>query len=107
MALIEVNHAVIRNVAAAILTYCSTQDSEMRIADGEIKSMLSNGWLGEDAREFGKKWEGVDADDSVTIQFRKSLEGFSSRLDACANEYQSAQEDVYEEANRLPKHLYW
>jgi len=38
MALIEVNHSGLREVAAAIETYCSAQDSEMRSADGEIKA---------------------------------------------------------------------
>ncbi|CDX04950.1 Type VII secretion system ESAT-6-like [Desulfitobacterium hafniense] len=107
MALIEVNHKVLRDVAAAITTYCSAQDKEMRAADSDIKSILSSDWIGLDAQEFGRKWEGVDANDSTTVKFRESLKSFGESLTACANEYQSAQEDAYNAANRLPKYLYW
>ena len=60
MAIIEVNHKTLRDVADAITTYCDAQDREMRSADREIKSMLSSDWVGTDARQFGAKWEGVD-----------------------------------------------
>lgn len=107
MAFIEVNHKVLRDVAAAINTYCSAQDREMRTADSEIKSVLSSDWIGPDAQEFGKRWEKVDASDSTTVRFRELLKNFGEGLTACANEYQSAQEDAYNAANRLPKYLYW
>lgn len=107
MAFIEVNHKVLRDVAESINTYCSAQDKEMRLADSDIKSLLSSDWIGLDAQEFGKKWEGVDAHDSTTVKFRELLKNFGEGLIACANEYQSAQEDTYNAANRLPKYFYW
>ena len=107
MAFIEVNHKALRDVAAAINTYCSAQDKEMRSADSDIKSLLSSDWIGLDAQEFGRKWERVDASDSTTVKFRELLKNFGESLMACANEYQSAQEDTYNAANRLPKYLYW
>lgn len=107
MALIEVNRNVLCDVATSITTYCEAQDREMCSADTEIKSMLSTGWTGPDAKEFGRKWEGVDDTDSVAVKFRESLEKFSDCLNFCATEYQKAQEDSYNEANRLPKYLYW
>ena len=107
MALIQVNHKILRDVAAAIITYCSTQDREMLAADSEIKSMLTADWIGPDASEFGGKWEGVDDNNSTTVKFRESLKNYGESLNACANEYQSAQEDAYNAANRLPKYLYW
>ncbi|MDR1329239.1 MAG: hypothetical protein LBK23_06525 [Oscillospiraceae bacterium] len=107
MALIEVNHKVLRNAAEAVTAYCSAQDREMRSADSDVKSMLTADWLGADAQEFGRKWEGVDANDSTTVKLRESLKRFGESLTACANEYQSAQEDAYNEANRLPKYLNW
>lgn len=107
MAVIEVNHRILRNVAAAIETYCSTQDREMRSADSEVKSMLSVDWIGSDAQEFGRKWEGVDDNNSTAVKFRESLKKFGESLAACANVYQTAQEDSYNEASRLPKWLYW
>ena len=107
MALIEVNHKVLRDVAAAITTYCSAQDREMRSADTEIKAMLISDWIGLDAQEFGRKWSGVNTNDSTTIKFRDSLKNYGENLTACANEYQAAQEDAYNAANRLPKVLYW
>jgi uncharacterized protein YukE len=107
MALIEVNHKVLRDVAAATAAYCSAQDREMRSADADVKSMLSAGWLGLDAQEFGRKWEGVDESGSTAVKFRESLKKFGENLDACASEYQKAQEDSYNQANWLPKYLYW
>lgn len=107
MAIIEVNHKTLRDVAAAIKTYCSAQDREMRSADSDIKSMLSSDWVGADARQFGGKWEGVDEKDSTAVRFRESLKNFGEGLSNCANEYQSAQEDTYNAASRLPKFLFW
>ena len=107
MAMIEVNHKVLRDVATAITTYCSAQDREMRTADTDIKSMLTSDWLGGDAQEFGKKWEDVDADNSTTVKFRESLKNFGENITACANEYEKAQVDAYNAANWLPKVLYW
>jgi uncharacterized protein YukE len=107
MALLKVNHKVLRDVASAVVTYCTTQDKEMRSADGCIKSMLSSDWLGPDAQEFGHKWEDVDAGGSAAVKFRESLKNFGENLTACANEYENAQKDTYNAANRLPKYLYW
>ena len=101
MALIEVNHSGLREVAAAIETYCSAQDSEMRSADGEIKAMLTTDWLGPDAMEFGRKWEGVDAHDSAAGELRNALMSFGESITACADEYQSAQTDAYNEATKM------
>ena len=107
MAIIQVNHSVLRDVADAITTYCATQDREILAADSEIKSMLSTDWIGQDAAEFGRQWEGVDDRDSTTVKFRESLKYYGESLNACAAEYKKAQEDVYNTANQLPKWLYW
>ena len=107
MAIIEVNHRTLRDVASAITTYCSTQDKEMKSADADIKSMLSTGWQGLDAQEFGRKWEGVNNSDSAAVKFRESLKNFGDGLTACANEYEKAQADSYNEANHLPKLFTW
>ena len=107
MAFIEVNHKILREVAEAITTYCSAQDKEMRSADTAVKSMLSSGWIGTDAQEFGRCWEGVDDNNSTAVKFRESLKKFAQCLSACADAYQNAQADSYTEANRLPKWLYW
>ena len=107
MAVIEVNHKILRNVAAEINTYCTSQDREMRLADNNIKSMLLVDWVGDDAMEFRNKWEDIDSSDSTAVKFRESLKKFGEGLEACANEYQTAQEDSYSEADRLPKYLYW
>jgi len=107
MALIEVNHKVLRDVAAAVDTYCEVQDKEMQSADTEIKSMLTSDWLGSDAQEFGGKWEGVDEKDSTTTKFCELLKSFGGNLIACADAYEKAQADAYNAADRLPKVLYW
>lgn len=107
MAQIEVNHKTLETAAQAVSDYCKAQERSMRSADSSIKDMLSTGWLGLDAQEFGGKWELVDEKDSVTKKFQESLMNFSEGLSACANEYKNAQTDIYNAANRLPKVLYW
>jgi len=107
MAVIEVNHRALREVAAAVSAYCTAQDREMGSADLNVKSMLTTDWFGSDAQEFGRQWEGVDDGDSTSVKLRESLTKYGEALTACANEYQAAQEDVYNAANRLPKVLYW
>lgn len=107
MAVIEVNHKTLRNVAKAIDNYCDEQNREMRSADSAVKQMLSSGWTGADAYTFSDKWESVDDSSSTTVKLRDSLKKYSEGLTACANEYQNAQEEAYNEANRLPKWIYW
>jgi hypothetical protein len=107
MALIEVNHKSLRDVATAINAYCAAQDKEMIVADTSVKEMLASDWLGTDAQTFGQKWGEIVADDSTTVKFRKSLKAFGEGLVASANEYKKAQQDSYNAANWLPKYLYW
>ena len=101
--MIEVNHQALRNLADAIDTYCDEQDKEMTRADASVKSMLSSEWIGLDAMDFGGKWEGVDAPESVTVQFRESLKKYAETLRTSASIYQKAQEDIYNKAALLPK----
>jgi len=98
MAVIKVNHQLLRDVTTEINSYCADQDSRMRSADSEIKSMLTSGWKGLDAQEFGHVWESVDSSDSTTVKFRESLKKFGESLTACANQYSRAQEDSYNKA---------
>ena len=92
--LIDVNHKTLQDVAVAINTYCTAQDREMKIADTEVRALLTSGWIGPDAREFGHNWDGVNQSDSTAVKFREYLEFYADCLVACANEYKAAQEDV-------------
>lgn len=103
MAVIEVNHQSLRNLAQAIDAYCDTQDREMAMADSGVKNMLASEWVGLDAMAFGGMWEGVDSGDSTAAKFRDSLENFADALRASASAYQKAQEDIYNLASILPK----
>jgi hypothetical protein len=96
-----------RNTASAIENYCAQQDKEMRGADAEIKSLLSNGWTGEDARAFGQKWEAVDANDSAAIRLRNALAEYGKFLTNAASKYQAAQEETYNDANLLSRLAWW
>ncbi|CDX04944.1 Hypothetical protein DPCES_5058 [Desulfitobacterium hafniense] len=80
MAVIEVNHKTLRDVAAAVTTYCSAQDREMRSTDTDVKSMLSTDWLGLDTQKLGHKWEGVDDKNSTTVKFRELLKSSAKAL---------------------------
>lgn len=103
MAVIEVNHQTLRSVADAVDTYCEAQDREMRSADSAVGAMLLTDWAGDDAREFGTKWNQIDSECAVTTQLKKSLKNFGNALRACASEYQKAQEDSYNAAYYLPR----
>ena len=106
MANIEVNHRNLRDVASEINTYCTTQNNQIRSADTEIKSMLAADWLGFDAQEFGKKWESVDDNNSTAVKFREYLKNFADNLTACANAYETAQAQNYNDAKWL-KMCFW
>lgn len=103
MALVEVNHQYIRDMANAIESYCDVQDREMGKADTAIKTMLSSDWIGQDALTFGGQWEGVDSSDSTSKRFKESLQNYSKALKSCADAYQTVQEDVYNLASLLPR----
>ncbi len=103
MALIQVNHQDLRNMANAIDNYCEIQERQMNNANASIKNMLTSDWIGPDALVFGGQWEAVDAPDSTEKRFKESLKNYSSALRACANTYQTAQEDVYNLAALLPR----
>ena len=103
MALIEVNHKTLKEVAEAIDTYCETQDSEMKKAKSAVSNMLLKDWVGDDATAFQNKWNEVDSDGSVTTQFSKMLSNYAECLRANAELYRQAQEDSYNEATRLPR----
>ena len=104
MALIEVDHDALRQTANAAKDFCDKLDSKMKTADQSVKKMLSNGWQGDDAAEFQKKWNGVYTNGSVSLQYRDSIKNFSNVLNSCAKEYQDAQADSYSEAYRLPRY---
>lgn len=103
MAIIEVNHQVLRTVATAIEDYCDVQEREMKLVDADVKQMLRSDWIGPDAMEFGSKWEGVDAKASVSKKFSESLRSYSNALKSSANAYQEAQETAYNLAAMLPR----
>lgn len=103
MALIEVNHSTLNNIADAIEAYCTEQDKEMKTANTAVVTMLFNDWFGEDAKSFAEKWSGVDENGSVTEQFKESLKNYSKCLRACAKEYSKAQEESYNAARSLPR----
>lgn len=99
--ILEVDHSELRGLAAAINAYCTLQDEQMRLADAEVQTMLSSGWHGMDADEFSRQWSGVNADGSTTVKFRESLQNFAQALEACADEYRSAQVDTINAAGLL------
>lgn len=101
MALIDVDYRTLRNIADEIDEYCSTQDKQMRAADAAVKGMLSAGFRGGDADAFRSSWNKVDDEDSTAVKFRESLKNYANCLRACADEYQKAQEDSYNQAQRL------
>ena len=103
MAIIQVNHQVLRKTAEAIETYCDTQVQEMRQVDTEVKNMLRTDWIGPDAMEFGGKWENVDDNNSVSKKFLESMRSYSKALKSSANAYQDAQEKAYNLSALLPR----
>ncbi len=107
MAQIKVNHQRLRELAGAIDTYCSTQNSQMRTADQAVGGLLSQHWVGLDAQAFSEQWQKVDQSGSTAVVFRDSLKNFGEALRASADEYQNAQTDVYNRANFLPKYIVW
>lgn len=107
MATIEVDHRILREVASEISKYCSGYNKVVRSADNEIKAMIASGWKGIDAKSFGMKWENVDDKQSVAYKYYASMRQYGEYLDECANTYEKAQIDSYNEARRLRWGIYW
>ncbi|MBR4211406.1 MAG: hypothetical protein IKR84_03345 [Oscillibacter sp.] len=107
MAKIEVNHQAIRDFASEIAAYCDEQDRQMRAADSQMSTLFSTGYKGLDASALREKWDMAHAPDSTASRFRDSLKNYASALTDAAEIYRSAQEAIYNAANRLPKYLYW
>ena len=107
MVTIEVKHDELNKTAEAITTYLTKQNNEMRNIDAEIKLMLAGDWTGQDSKAFLEKWSGVNADNSEAGKLRTSLKNFADALTACAVLYKEAQEKAYNDANWLPKWIYW
>lgn len=102
MAQLKIDRSSILALADAIEGYCTEQKQLMKDADASVKDMLSNnGWTGADANAFYIKWEGIDDDDSATVQFRKLLESYAEGLRAAEAAYKTAQENIYNCAWRL------
>ncbi len=103
MASISVDHSKLREAAKAVSSYCKEQDRQMRTADNAVKIGVPTAWKGSDARVFVQKWEDVDTRDSVVYKCRQIAENYSKALTSCADLYQKAQADSYNEAASLPK----
>ncbi len=107
MAKIDVNRRALKDAAAAIEKYIGVQDKQMKDADSEVKSMLASGWMGEDAMSFGRKWDDVDAKESVTTELRDSLDSFKNALLECEKIYSKAQEESYDQADDIIRLFVW
>ena len=101
MAIIEVNHRTLRQVARDIETYCTTQESQMVIANSAVSSVLMSNWQGQDALEFRNKWSEVNVTGSVAATMRESLRSYAEGLIACADDYERTQAEVFNAASRL------
>ena len=103
MAVIEVNHQAMQNLADAIEDYCESFYNEMRRADTGVQNMLSGGWVGTDAEAFREAWDDVYGKDTLPRKFCKSLENYGQALSAGAAAYKKVQEDLYNMAALLPR----
>ena len=104
---VEVNHQRLRTLSEQIKSYCTEQDYEMRLAEMAMRELFGESWQGQDATALQTKWDAVYDSNSVAVKLRDSLKNFGEALDACANEYQYAQEEAYNKAALLPKILRW
>lgn len=107
MAKIEVNHQTLLGAADAIDNYCKVQDQQMKTANAAVDGLINTGWVGKDALAFSYQWDGVDSESSVAVTLRKNLTNYAESLRSCASIYRTAQEDSYNDAAHLPKHLSW
>jgi uncharacterized protein YukE len=100
---VEVNYQVLRTYANMIEEHCDLQEEKMKAADTAVKGVLGAEWFGQDTMAFGDQWEGVDASGSIAVKLKDSLNNYADALRACADAYQSAQEDAYNRSCLLPR----
>lgn len=103
MANISINYQTLLDTAAEIERYCETQRTKMQTMDSVVKSLVQEGWAGDDAAAFLKQWEFVDEDAATAAQFQKALKRFADTLTECANAYKKAHQKVYTAACLLPR----
>lgn len=102
MAIMNIDHQEIRRIADEADEYCNKQDTQVDRANAAVLSLLIEGWKGKDADVFRNKWIEMNADDSVSNSFKKSVADYAECLRKCADSYQEAQADSYNEAQKLP-----
>lgn len=107
MAKIEVNHQALLAAADAIDNYCKVQNQQMKAANAAVDGLINAGWVGQDALAFARQWDGVESSESVAVTLRENLTNYAESLRSCASTYRTAQEDSYNDAAHLPKHLSW
>lgn len=107
MATIEVNHDELRELAEEISEFSTNMAKQMDAANTTVNQLLAGDWIGADAIEFNTMWQDVDSANSTYGKFKTSMKGYGEAIAACADVYQTVQEDVYNEANRLPKYCTW
>lgn len=95
MALIEVNHQSIRNMADKIDEYCNLQTQQMNTLSKTVEATLLSKWTGPDADAYWQKWSEMDNSDSTAEVFRRNLDAYADALRACADKYQQAQAEIY------------
>lgn len=101
MAVINVNHQTLKSAASVFEKYGSIQDGEMKDITSALRVMLTSGWTGADADAFGQQWDKVNTSDSTAGKFKKAVEAYGKALSASAEAYRKAQEESYNEVNRI------
>ena len=95
MAVIEVNHESIRNMASRIEDYCTTQRETMNSLNETVENTLMSAWTGLDAAEYGMKWSEMDNSGATVEKFRRNLESYADALRASADKYKQTQAEIY------------
>lgn len=103
MAIIQVDHKVLRATAEIIDAYCAVLDQQMKLTNTTVEQMLLSDWIGPDAAAFSERWKDADSSDSETGKYRAALGSCALALKASADAYQEAQEKAYNLAALLPR----
>jgi uncharacterized protein YukE len=102
MARIRVNHDYLRSTAEAIEKRIETNEALMREIDAQV-SEISSEWVGEDYVQYLQQWESAKKQNSLLQSTTDRLRDYAEFLRFVAVEYQNAQSDAVNRANRLPR----
>lgn len=102
MAYIKVDFNKMEAAAAAVDSYVSRMEQNMRSIDLGVQNLGAQ-WQGEDYRQFKREWDEIAASGATTDKMRTSMKGYAGVIREASNLYKEAQTRAINRARTMCK----